>query len=669
MKKWKNSMIIVVCMALLCAMLAGCQSSVLDTQSTPMENIAADSTPQSTAPTQTTDPEQPEIKDDGVRTVRLITEGGMVIDDTHISVYADEALTQFLTTIHTDKEGVATCSGKPGATYYMVIDYRVADRGFVPAPYYTVSEAFTELVLEIKLPTKDRDVKLGDIMCDIDLEDWNGNQFLLSECIAEGKPCIIWGAWTTESGELMSQLQRLYEEYDDRLEILVVTNRIDDRNIKQVWKESGATFPAANVNIYTHRWVGVNEIMVIDRYGRLAMEEMFASTMDQETLQAIADYYTDENYQQDRVFKGTTKMWDYLDSLKYTEEATYRVKVVDGNGNPLAGVGVFVSYRSHSFLEKTDEQGVASWTLQQRDDLIAYLMGDSGSLAPYIIENEGPFAPGSTEKTIIRRDREIVTFTLKTVDIHGNPVAGVQFVKFEDDFQVCYTDENGFAQWEALDVDYSCTVGEDHVPEGYALDSFTREGNTFTALFRPIVTYTVRILKEDGKPFVGANVWLLGSIESDSGYTDGNGIVTLSLPEDHYEVRVDNLLDCDDGEEIWTQKYEIVEGQTEATFIWVDDTVNYKVKVVDKNGNPINKIEVEIWEENMDGYIPTVKTDENGEAIFKARVRQYTIILFIVVADDSAEGGCRVFSYGTFTFSGDETEVVIEVGEPEEVSP
>lgn len=167
---------------------------------------------------------------------------------------------------------------------------------------------------------------------------------------------------------------------------------------------------------------------------------------------------------------------------------------------------------------------------------------------------------------------------------------------------------------------------------------------------------------------MNATVSLSGSVDFDWTSTDINGIATLSLPEDYYEVEVTHF-GFRDGEEIWTQKYEIVEGQTEATFIWVDDTVNYKVKVVDKNGNPINKIEVEIWEENMDGYIPTVKTDENGEAIFKARVRQYTIILFIVVADDSAEGGCRVFSYGTFTFSGDETEVVIEVGEPEEVSP
>ena len=88
---------------------------------------------------------------------------------------------------------------------------------------------------------------------------------------------------------------------------------------------------------------------------------------------------------------------------------------------------------------------------------------------------------------------------------------------------------------------------------------------------------------------------------------------------------------------------------------------------MDKNGNPVSNVEVDIWVEDMDGAIPTVRTDKNGEAIFKVRVRQYTIYLYIIVIDASVEGGCRVFSYGTFAFSGDEKEIVIEVGEPKEV--
>ena len=260
-----------------------------------------------------------------------------------------------------------------------------------------------------------------------------------------------------------------------------------------------------------------------------------------------------------------------------------------------------------------------------------------------------------------------VTYTVKAVDTRGNPVAGVPIVKCSDLENVFLTDENGMFQWEDYEREMPFYPPVGQIPDGYAYSGYTQDGNVYTILMRPIVTYTIRVLKEDGKPFANASVSLSGSLEYDSKYTDVNGILTLSLPEDHYEVKIDNLMVCDDGEEIWTQKYEIVEGQTEATFIWVDDTVNYKVKVVDKNGNPVSNVEVDIWVEDMDGAIPTVRTDKNGEAIFKVRVRQYTIYLYIIVIDDSVEGGCRVFSYGTFAFSGDEKEIVIEVGEPKEV--
>lgn len=255
-----------------------------------------------------------------------------------------------------------------------------------------------------------------------------------------------------------------------------------------------------------------------------------------------------------------------------------------------------------------------------------------------------------------------VTYTIKAVDTQGNPVADVPIVKYCDTGNVFLTDENGMYQWEDYEREMPFFPPTGKILDGYVYSGYTQEGNVYTILMRPIVTYTVRILKEDGKPFVGANVWLLGSIESDSGYTDGNGIVTLSLPEDHYEVRVDNLLDCDDGEEIWTQKYEIVEGQTEATFTWIDDTVIYKVKVVDADGKPVANVRVDIYIENMDGTIPTVRTDTNGEATFRVRERRYIIWVY---GDFDADGS--YISYGTFEFPEGETEVVIVIGEPERI--
>ena len=651
MIKVKNAVIMLLCAAMLCAMMAGCGAG-----NTPSSVTSSSTTNKPTGPKKT------------AYTVQLVTKSGRPVADAHVAVYADEALTQHLTTIHADKEGLATYTGEQGATYYMVPDDKLVERGFVPAPYYTVTEAFTALVLEIKLPESNRDVKLGDIMCDLDLEDWNGNRFLLSERIATGKPCIIWAVRTDGSSELMTQLQKLYVEYGDQLDILVVTDQNDSRNIKQLWRESGATFPAADVSVYSHKWMGINEILVIDRYGRLALEEIFASRADWETLQAIADYFTDENYLQDRVFEDTTKLWDYLDNLKYTEEATYRVKVVDGNGNPLSGVGVYLAYRNHNFLEQTDEHGIASWTLQQRDDLIAYLMGDSGTLAPYIIENQGPFAPGTTEKTIVRRDREIVTYTLKTVDIHGNPVPGVQFTKFLDDSQAYYTDENGFAQWEGMDVDNPCKVWGNQLPEGYVLDSFTREGNTFTALLRPIVTYTIKVVDENGNPMRNMHVRLISEQDSDSESTDANGEVRLKMGENSYTVKISNIFRMDDVDDYYDQIFQLPMGQTEATFVWVDEIVTYKFKVVDKDGNPIAGLDIDVLMEqtNATSY-PHEKTDKNGEATIRMRKGKHKVSVTRIDWDFTGEGETVQWLYGTFELDDEQTEFTFVVGEPEKV--
>ena len=173
-----------------------------------------------------------------------------------------------------------------------------------------------------------------------------------------------------------------------------------------MWQSKGVTFPGVGVYRYGMEWANASDIVVIDRYGRMAMIEKKDRRIDEETLQAIVDYFIDPNYRQDQVFASVVDFWEYLDSQTYTEEATYQVKVVDGNGKPLPGVQLVASYRFTKVLAETDEQGIATFTLPKRDDISVELSGDYGMLASYIIENDGLFEPGSTEKTIIRRERE-----------------------------------------------------------------------------------------------------------------------------------------------------------------------------------------------------------------------------------------------------------------------
>ena len=386
-----------ICAVLLCAGLVGCKETgpgTSGTSSTPIATDPAPSTTHSTVPVELT------------YTVKLVTRGGMPLEKTSIAIYEDADCTQLITFVHTDENGIATYTGLSGSTYYMVPDEALQEKGFVLQTHYAVTEACSELVLDTMPSIKNYNAKLGDVMCELDFTDWKGERFVLSERMKLRKPCIIYNPRTDYSDELLALLQKVYEKYSNRLEVLLFTNKGTNEQIEWIWQYKDVTFPGIGAYRYGMDWVYASDIVVVDRYGRMAMIEKTDRRIDEETLQAIVDYYIDPNYRQDQVFASVMDFWEYLDSQTYTEEATYRVKVVDGDGNPLPGVLLVASYRFKKVMAETDEQGIATFTLPKRDDIFVELSGDYGMLASYIIENDGLFEPGSTEKTIIRRERD-----------------------------------------------------------------------------------------------------------------------------------------------------------------------------------------------------------------------------------------------------------------------
>lgn len=396
-RKWSIRLCAAICAVLLCAGLAGCMEAdpgTSGTSSTPAVPEPTPSVTHSTVPVELT------------YTVKLVTRGGMPLEKSSIAIYADAACTQLITYIHTDENGIATYTGLSGSTYYMVTDEMLQKRGFVSEAYYTVTEAYSELIMDMMPSSKNHNAKLGDVMCELDYTDWKGQQFVLSERVKLRKPCIIYNPRSDYSDELLALLQKVYDKYSNRLEVLLFTNQGTSEQIQWVWQSKGVTFPGVGVYRYGMDWANASDIVVVDRYGRMAMIEKTDRRVDEETLQAIVDYFIDPNYRQDRVFESVKDFWEYLDSRTYTEEATYQVKVVDGNGKPLPGVQLVASYRFTTVLAETDEQGIATFTLPKRDDISVELSGDYGMLASYIIENDGLFEPGSTEKTIIRRERD-----------------------------------------------------------------------------------------------------------------------------------------------------------------------------------------------------------------------------------------------------------------------
>lgn len=95
-----------------------------------------------------------------------------------------------------------------------------------------------------------------------------------------------------------------------------------------------------------------------------------------------------------------------------------------------------------------------------------------------------------------------VTYTIKAVDTQGNPVADVPIVKYCDTGNVFLTDENGMYQWEDYEREMPFFPPTGKILDGYAYSGYTQEGNVYTILMRPIITYTVKVLKENGEPLV-----------------------------------------------------------------------------------------------------------------------------------------------------------------------
>ena len=556
MKKIKNGVMIALLVLLLSLMAAGCRMIV--------PNLNGEQSSTTTVTTQPTEPTEM------VHTVQLVTKGGWPVADAHITVYADEALTQRITTIHTDFEGIATYTGPAGSTCYMVPDAYLKSLGYRAEPYYTVTEAFTALIVEIELLRNDYLVDPGEVMCEINMQDWDKEQFVLSDRIKEGKPCIIWCVGTSRDShkQQLAQLQQLYRQYGNRLEIMLYVSRGYRYFVEQLRDECDIHYPIISAVQYDPDWESMNRLLVIDRYGLVALEDR-TDLVNEHMLKTIATYFTDENYRQDRVFADCKELCDYTDSLKAEQNVTYRVKVVDGNGNPLEGIRLSASYPYGSFPLVTDEEGMASWTMYKRDDLEVHFSGEY-DLGLYNFGNEGGFEPGATEKTMVLQERDEFTFTLRAMDMQGNPVKNVSIMTHPYGKEL-RTDENGLIQWESAEVAEPCTVNEREIPDGYIFDSVTREGHVYTVLLHRMIKHAIKVVDANGNPVTGV---LVEFIEEDTGRsisqvrTDRNGVATSNIKACRYRIHIYFApYSGQDEDTLEYGEFDLPEGETEITIV------------------------------------------------------------------------------------------------------
>lgn len=557
MKRMLKILTAALCLALLCGAVTGCVSSGLEKPTTSTEPATQPTMP-STAPTE---------PDDGSRTVLLTTQGGMVLKNMTITIYADAALTQPVKKSSTDGGGMAYFQLEPGSVYYAVSQGRF---GFEEPEAVVVTEALTHIQLVSKLvdPEERRYLQLGDIMYDLDCIDLDYKPYRLADAMSAGKHTIFLQVKDDAylKDEVFLWLKQVHENYADQFDVVLVCHANAVNAVKRKANAFGVTCPI--VEIYKNRdWIFLSHVTVVDQYGMLVFSE-WTQQINQETMDSLVTYFTREDYQQ-RLFESGRQLLDYMDSLQAGEEVTYRVTVVDGNGEPLRNIRLKVSYEHDTLQVQTNAQGVASWTMYPRDDIEVTFNRNDLDYRLYIFENEGLFEAGTTEKTMVLRDVETVSYTVRVMDTAGNPQKApcIRTIPYD---QVLWPDENGLIQWEGVELEEPFTVDQT-VPNGYLFGGVTREGNVFTIWLDPIVTRYITVVDANGNPLDGVWVYLYeeGNEEAvGSGVTMNDGVAKIYAKAGAFTVEI---FDKEFVDGTWYKKeygtFELEEGVTEITFV------------------------------------------------------------------------------------------------------
>ena len=119
--------------------------------------------------------------------------------------------------------------------------------------------------------------------------------------------------------ELMLQLQQVYELFGKKVEILLYTSYESAPVMRKLAAEAGITFPVASAGYYNPDWFFHNGILVVDRYGLLAMKAS-VTYVDETLVEAIVSYFLDDHYRQERVFADWREFLAYMESLQSAQK-------------------------------------------------------------------------------------------------------------------------------------------------------------------------------------------------------------------------------------------------------------------------------------------------------------------------------------------------------------
>lgn len=243
----------------------------------------------------------------GTYTIRVVTEGGMLLDEIGIRVYTDDTKEDIVVAGETD-DGVYAfeSEGSVGNMIYL----EDVPMGYVVKDSYEITAQDMEIVLESQLLSLEEadglKFRLGNVFADFTVADPDGTKYTISEILKEKKAVVLnfWYMGCEPCKMEFPYLEVAYGKYKDDIEVLAI-NTVDgtNENITEFKKQNQYTFP---MMVGTGEWsehinmASFPTTIIIDRFGTVAYLHHGMLTSASE-FEKLFEYFSADDYKQSTI--------------------------------------------------------------------------------------------------------------------------------------------------------------------------------------------------------------------------------------------------------------------------------------------------------------------------------------------------------------------------------
>lgn len=318
-------------------------------------------------------------------------------------------------------------------------------------------------------------------------------------------------------------------------------------------------------------------------------------------------------------------------TMYYRDGTAFTIKVIDGQGKPLANTTVRFNINGVFYDKVTDENGIAKLCIRLYPNNYIITSSYNG------LEVSNNIGVSSSNTTIIGKDAYIIinsinsNYTVTLVDIKGNPIENqTVYFKYNNKEVTATTDENGNATITISNLekgDYNVTYGFNGVIGYYpsksssilhVINSTTiLTGNDVSMVYNDGSKFRVTLTDLNGKPLANKIITFLINGVAYNRTTDSNGVASIDIrlyPGNYvisYYYSNKGALDYNDGSNNVVVAKQTLNIKGNDLVMLPNDGSAFEVAITDKDKNPVKDIAVLF---TVSGVTYTKYTDQSGIA-------------------------------------------------------